>query len=710
MLRPDVLRMYTYESLGTVAPSLVATAHVKVRWREDLGVLYRTRLEQKYRLHPTGFDEQHTWNYELHDVSRENVAALVKESEAVDTAGIDRTLFLVIPGPRLLEPAAPHHLAPLPLGRSWQRMFDPIFWTAWLTAVVVGGVLFLGVGVFLRRAVTDILGAVTTRGRSARTALASWLQSVVVPTLARLAKRSLLFDVGEGTRMSLRDSLLCVGFIAAIIFVTHGPDVLPTPELTNDFVGLDSVDLSVNRVHCGVVSSLGDEEAHTARYLVENPDKRQLPLRDVVLETIGSLDAHCGSLQPYRNEENSPTFLMTGILYLQPSVSLDGLGSWVLLAKLGLVATTWVLLLRMGCSLLSCYLGMLATLTLMDEVSDSFVNYSFFFILLSTIGVGWSFALAARLYHRPVVHACFVGLMGWLTAFGANMRTSHLPIYSSYFVLYMVFVGVNMRERNDGANASGYGWLWRGTAAFVAGTALFWIVLIRPIDHATATSDYNYTYHPIAHPLVLSLSLTTNEAYSFGRTVSGNDLARREGISWYDPKGLDAARKVYPDVEYLDRGYERALWTYYGQLWRRYPQEMVRIYVDKFQLAGRNIRGYFDDMTWSGWLPGFRRAISAVWPLGLSAFWVLAVTLAIAIAHGVRRRSSLSYCLSFLTLAACIVYMEAALTVPQFVLKYYNYLAWYLGVLSIVVLQMSLNVGHSVFVRLKRSTLPPRPA
>ena len=64
-----------------------------------------------------------------------------------------------------------------------------------------------------------------------------------------------------------------------------------------------------------------------------------------------------------------------------------------------------------------------------------------------------------------------------------------------------------------------------------------------------------------------------------------NDLSMREGIEWNDPVGLALARRVDPDVTYLGPGYERALFTYYRQLWQREPRAMARVYWEKLWSA-----------------------------------------------------------------------------------------------------------------------------
>jgi hypothetical protein len=72
-----------------LGPSAYA-ARVHVRWREDISVFDRVRLEREFKLREREQREGNTWAYDLSDPSRETVRALVAHPAVADTHYIDR--------------------------------------------------------------------------------------------------------------------------------------------------------------------------------------------------------------------------------------------------------------------------------------------------------------------------------------------------------------------------------------------------------------------------------------------------------------------------------------------------------------------------------------------------------------------------------------------------------------------------------------------
>lgn len=96
-------------ALWPTDPPAPRTALVNVRWTAGLPDARRAALEHQFGLadgKPTDSysDTVNAWYYTLHDVSEENVRALVTDAEVVDTHQIDRPTFTVPPQP----PAADH--------------------------------------------------------------------------------------------------------------------------------------------------------------------------------------------------------------------------------------------------------------------------------------------------------------------------------------------------------------------------------------------------------------------------------------------------------------------------------------------------------------------------------------------------------------------------------------------------------------------------
>src|SRR5262249_7398834 len=115
---------------------------------------------------------------------------------------------------------------------------------------------------------------------------------------------------------------------------------------------------------------------------------------------------------------------------------------------------------------------------------------------------------------------------------------------------------------------------------FAVGFTVFQYVAIA--QRLPAASKANYSYHAIAHPLVLSLALPPSP------------LSRSEGIAWNDEVALGLARREDPAATYLGPTYERALLRYYTGLWRREPRAMAGVYLGKFETAGKDM---FDRMS-----------------------------------------------------------------------------------------------------------------
>lgn len=71
---------------------------IQVRWTRDTDEPSRGRTEALLRMRPRQFVEDRTWQYELADPSRENLAAIVRHPAVEDTAGFDRG-GLALPDP-----------------------------------------------------------------------------------------------------------------------------------------------------------------------------------------------------------------------------------------------------------------------------------------------------------------------------------------------------------------------------------------------------------------------------------------------------------------------------------------------------------------------------------------------------------------------------------------------------------------------------------
>ena len=258
-----------------------------------------------------------------------------------------------------------------------------------------------------------------------------------------------------------------------------------------------------------------------------------------------------------------------------------------------------------------------------------------------------------------------VGL-GVITAFCANVRSSHLPIYVLFFLVY---AALNARVP---ARRSAPGFFLAVGACFAMGYAAFNWLLIRPL--IPTGPHTNMAHHVVAHPLVLGLA------------VPPSDLSRREGIVWSDEAGLVLARRMIPDATYLGPDYERALFQYYRGLWRQYPGEMTRIYWSKLAMAANGMfaepGGETESQSTARML-----ALPRVRPNGI---WLMLLYVGVLLksARSYRRHDRLLGLLfSLLSVAAIALLAEAAIIAPVFRLMYHAYLLIYTALVALIVLQ-----------------------
>src|SRR5207249_4462684 len=164
--------------------------------------------------------------------------------------------------------------------------------------------------------------------------------------------------------------------------------------------------------------------------------------------------------------------------------------------------------------------------------------------------------------------------MGMLASFSASMRTILLPAAAAMFA---VFLFAELRHRPAATSGRPIVVAAIATVAFAAGYAIDVRVFLEPPRLRNDSSISDYTYHSVAHPLVLGLA------------VPESPFTRREGIEWNDMAGLALARRVSPDVELLGPGYERSLFRYYGGLWRNHPRDMLVVYLGKLRATGQGV-------------------------------------------------------------------------------------------------------------------------
>ncbi|HEX8027082.1 MAG TPA: hypothetical protein VF491_01405, partial [Vicinamibacterales bacterium] len=287
-------------------------------------------------------------------------------------------------------------------------------------------------------------------------------------------------------------------------------------------------------------------------------------------------------------------------------------------------------------------------------------------MLLLTVSA-YSIIGRLRWTHSVLGVAAVAAASGIWSGFAINMRTSHFPVYVALAAL-MFFSA----ERDYPKDRPLSRWRRLGIAAAVFAAGLYGFQYIAITRHLPSEVDA-LARHTIFHSVVIGLG------------VPESDLSRREHLTWLDSSAYAAAQKIDPQTGYLDQRYERALFTYYTSLWRRYPGEMAQVYVMKAERAGKHMLEIL--RTREGVTGRLLRLIVAPVDLLPNGIWIAGLYLALA-AGGVWRswqaRSVLGSLLGFMATAAFLLQLEATLVMSNYVVNYQSYLAFFCVFMSCV--------------------------
>jgi hypothetical protein len=214
---------------------------------------------------------------------------------------------------------------------------------------------------------------------------------------------------------------------------------------------------------------------------------------------------------------------------------------------------------------------------------------------------------------------------------------------------------------------------------FAVGYEVFNRAVMRPLEHPAGANTTNYTYHTIAHPLVMSLA------------VPPNPLSDDEGIKWNDSVGWEIAKRVQPGVGYLGPEYESALYRYYFGLWRTRPRDMLRTYWVKLLWTGRGV--FLNASYYVPWRP-FRR-IYLVWAdrTNGAELMLASVTLTAGLWSVMWRNLSPRLLLASSTAAALtLMLLESALIYSELTIFYHAFIIFVVLVAPVVALQAAIDL------------------
>ena len=489
----------------------------------------------------------------------------------------------------------------------------------------------------------------------------------------RLIREGLLWHRPGGFR---RSASLTAVIVAATWLLARGAYSVDGASLTDGHAIL-SLDMAIARAFCGAPSSF----SRTVRIPVDlgaEMDRRHQPLRALVTDKAGSLEAYCRSIDtPFVNSENALMVIETAILRAKPDISLSGLGQVLFLLKVAGLVFFVLLLMDLGSSVALGVATLMCGLMLLQSMPDHvYSNYPFFFVMVLVAAALHGFAVKYRWTSRLGGLAAYGVATGVLASFIANMRTSYLPVVALFFAAGLVDLLFRRGCTRD--------WPARGTRALAlalcclggyAGFQQGMITRLLPTEGRFNAS------HPFAHPLILALG------------VPENDFSRAQGIRWADEVGPQIAERVDPGVPFLGPRYNAALLDYYRSLWRAHPQQMLDVYYLKFSVAGADmLRVMRASPGMAGW-----GVMMLLTPLGLlpSGVWLLGlygVITIVAFTIYYRRDDPAAFVLALLALAACLVQAESGIIFSIFVKQYHNYAAFFALFLSLLAVQALANL------------------
>jgi hypothetical protein len=480
-----------------------------------------------------------------------------------------------------------------------------------------------------------------------------------------------------------RQTLLAAALLVpAVLWLHRGAFDSRRPVRADGHAAM-SLEIAVNRLEFGTLSAMGRDQVtgdSIHKRVAEDPEILSQRVLDLPSRVEPSREGYAALLVPFVNNENSLMLLDEALLRLAPGLTVTGLALAHLAVKAACLAVFALLLLRAGFSPVlagaALHLGLLIVSRLGADCPLSLHPLLAPAVLLYLAVLG--LALTAGAHRRAWATAGVLAGAGLAAGFLANLRTSYAPVAGCLLLLYLLVGALDLRRCGAGGlKIAALSCL--GLAAFVGGYRAFTAACIDPIQALAAQAEYTYTRHVIGHPLVLSLALAP---------PPHDELARREGITWDDGRGLDLAHRIDPAVEYLDDHYDEALLAYYAKLWLYYPGEMRDLYAAKLDKAGVDCLAFADELgVPSDWLS---------WPLGLlptGRQWLLAfgaLTLG-ALLVGRWLGAAASFTLAGLAATAALLLLEAAAVVPTFCLQYHSLLQYCALLAGLLPYQLGLD-------------------
>ncbi len=450
--------------------------------------------------------------------------------------------------------------------------------------------------------------------------------------------------------------------------------------------------MAINRVSCDRISHLPDREEYNLSNILKHNttilSNRILDLPKIIAGSTANYCAH--NNRPCLNNENSLTLLFETIIRLYPTVTLAQMSIIVAWIKIACLTVFVFFLFRVGLSPVFGCIAFLIGLRFFELLySQHYSAYSFLVpftvLFISLMGI----SISIRTYLKIWTNFLFMLFMGVLGIFFWNLRSDYFFIVVAVFILYLLFVFYDLRQRLNISRLHKSVLIVSAVIFFIVGVGLFKGIFLKPIydlDYS-ATNYVGISYHSWAHPIVLGLS------------VPENSLSEREGISWSDEKGHEIAKRFDPQVDIRNNPvYEKTLFLYYLKLWLFYPSEMIDIYISKFRYTGYQVINYVNRNTLDGTMSD-KVLLTAIFPMkilphGYATLLFFFITATVGILGLLRKFNmgqSFAFGLTALSMAGALLWVESLIIYPQFYIAYGACLLFLVLFCGLLVYQVLFN-------------------
>jgi len=383
---------------------------------------------------------------------------------------------------------------------------------------------------------------------------------------------------------------LIIFFMALVILSTSISDMVKVKalEAATGHAG-ESLSLAVNAALChkpGYMSSTA--RFYTLSDLFQKDLKlMNIPLVEVIMKNSGESNLHdyCATVvHPFVHGENTLNWLMQGLISINPVISFQDLVKCYFVLQMSML---WFFFYYLVClrvpGIYILILSMVSIGTLSLQMPANIIDRYAMILPATLFLIGLlGFNIQRGWYNRGTLFTnifvvVFSLLLGGYVVFIYNLRTSYIFVAVLSLIVYFLCMIRSINQAGD--FKAFYRVFFQIGIVVVTSFSCHKFIQDASIPSELKNSNAaNLTYHPISHPLVLALA------------VPESKFSREQGIAWNDLVGFVLAKKMDPKVDpethSLTRQYERALFAFYTTLWKKYPKEMIRVYYEKFKLAG----------------------------------------------------------------------------------------------------------------------------